>query len=107
MDTNKLLFLMSIQQQIDKLEYKFGHDHPEVAKARHKFSQLSQSEMHGDSLSTLIHNDTKTIKVDVQELKVDLQSVRMILEIRGNCSIDYSFIKDENVKNQLINVSSG
>lgn len=104
MDTNKLLFLMSIQQQIDKLEYKFGHDHPEVAKARHKFSQLSQSEMHGDSLSTLIHNDTKTIKVDVQDLKVDLKEIRGILEIRGERSVDYSFIPDidKKVRNQLV-----
>lgn len=93
---------MSIQQQIDKLEYQYGQDHPDVQKARQKFNALSQSEMNGDSLGVLIHKDTSEIKHEVQELKSEFKKIREVLEIRGECSIDYSFISEESTKKGLI-----
>lgn len=94
MDAQKLQFMVSIQLEIDKLEGKLGSNHEEVVAIKNLFQQLSQNELSND-------NDESIRNSDLVLIKSDTEIIRSHLSIRGNCSIDYSFIQNKIVKSQL------
>jgi len=95
MDAQKLKFMMSIQQEIDKLQTEFGADSSVVIELKSQFDVLSQAEINRP-------NTTETNNLDLLPIKADTEAIRKHLEIRANVSIDYDFVKNDRVKKQLI-----
>ena len=95
MDSQRLKFMMSIQQEIDKLQIEFGADSSVVIELKSQFDILSQAEINRP-------NATATNNLDLIPIKADTEAIRKHLEIRANVSIDYDFIKNDRVKKQLI-----
>jgi len=97
MDAQKLKFMMSVQLEIDKLEAKLGSNHQDVIASKALFHTLSQTEIK--------KRNSEQNKSDCCDelipIKLDTEIIRGHLSIRGNKSIDYGFINNNTVKEQL------
>ncbi|MES2565498.1 MAG: hypothetical protein V4565_01450 [Bacteroidota bacterium] len=93
-DPHKLKFMMSVQKEIDNLTLKLGQESPIVIELKNQFEKLTQNEIKK-------RNDSEMFHQDLIPIKTDTEAIRNHLSIRGNASIDYSFIKNEIVKSQL------
>lgn len=98
MDAQKIKFMMIIQLEIDKLESKLGSNHQDVIGTKALFQKLS----HNEILKKENENKPSEYCDEIHPIKIDTQAIRNHLEIRGNVSIDYDFIKNDRVKKQLI-----
>ena len=70
MDAQKLNFMMSIQNEIDKLSLKIGADHQSVKDLKNQFEKLSQTELKKQDNSSISNIDLLPIKNDT-ELIID------------------------------------
>ncbi len=95
MDAQKIKFMMSIQQEIDKLKAKLGASNSFVVELKKQFDLLSQSELNKQINSDYSSNDLAPIKIDTK-------TIRESLEIRGEYSVDYSFVTNSKVQKQLM-----
>lgn len=93
MDAQKIKFMMSIQQEIDKLKVIHGADNPVIIQLIKQFHSLSQSE--------IIKSNSPNNNRDLVPIKIDTEAIRSHLSIRGNNSVDYTFITNKLVKQQL------
>gem|GEM_PF-4617335 len=87
--------MMSIQQEIDKLTATLGAANPIVLELKKQFEILSQAEI----------NSPRKISAsltDLAPIKSDTKIIRESLEIRGEYSIHYSFVKNKKAKEQLM-----
>jgi hypothetical protein len=94
MDSQKIKFMISIQNEIDKLQNKLGVDSSIVLDLKKEFAALYQTELDKTSVSSISNQDLLPIKTDTE-------AIRRHLSLRGNISIDYEFIKNKIVKEQL------
>ncbi len=68
MDAQKLKFMMSIQQEIDKLQIEFGADSPVVIELKSQFDILSQAEINRPNTTTIQNFDLIPIKADTETI---------------------------------------
>ncbi len=97
MDAQKIKFMMSIQLEIDKLEVKLGSNHQDVIASKALFQKLSQTEIQKKKSE----NNNSECCDELIPIKLDTEAIRVHLSIRGNKSIDYEFIKNKTVQEQL------
>lgn len=97
MDAQKLKFMISVQLEIDKLEAKLGSNHQDVIASKALFQKLSQTEIQKKKPE----NSKSECCDELIPIKLNTEVIREHLSIRGNKSIDYEFILNKTVKEQL------
>jgi hypothetical protein len=97
MDAQKLKFMMSVQLEIDKLEAVLGSNHQDVIASKALFQKLSQTEIQKKKPE----NSKSEYCDELIPIKLNTEVIREHLSITGNNSIDYKFVLNKTVKDQL------
>ncbi len=97
MDAQKLKFMMSVQLEIDKLEAVLGSNHQDVIASKALFQKLSQTEIQKKKQE----NSKSEYCDELIPIKLNTEVIREHLSITGNNSIDYKFVLNKTVKDQL------
>jgi hypothetical protein len=97
MELQRLKFLMEVQEKIDEWSKKLPPDDTNLVKAKEQFFKLVTTEFKKTTTSGELPESPK-----IDKIALDTSTIRQVLELKKNISIDFNFIDNEQVKNQLI-----
>lgn len=97
MDLQRLKFLMDVQEKIDEWDNKLPINDTNLLKAKEQFFKLVTNEFKKKVNANEIQ---ETPKID--KIALDTNTIRQVLEIRADVSINFDFIENTRVRNQLV-----
>jgi hypothetical protein len=97
MELQRLKFLMEVQEKIDEWSKKLPPEDTNLVKAKEQFFRLVTTEFKKTTTSGELPESPK-----IDKIALDTSTIRQVLELKKNVSIDFNFIDNEQVKNQLI-----
>ncbi|MBK7573343.1 MAG: hypothetical protein IPI10_17715 [Bacteroidetes bacterium] len=96
MKAEEIEFFLLLKERIDNLANSSDVDQGKVSEIFERFLKLSKNHLIQPSLNYSSSND------ELKAIKSDTQHIRFAVELMSDCTIDYSFILNSRVQNQLI-----
>lgn len=96
MNPDEIEFLILLKEKIDHIAGRAEVDHEKVSRILGRFLKLSKTHLSVQTPDTQFFND------DLKSIKSDTHHIRFAVELLGDCTINYLFIKNARVQNQLI-----